>query len=103
LRQRLALQGDPLFDRNDETSRRDGAKIVAIDGSPSAPAAAVETDFAGRHVAQGHDQFHPAKGWQMEPIWLPPPEAVVARLGEIARGLSRQRPAGSTLAIRSSG
>ncbi|WP_370244701.1 ABC transporter permease, partial [Salipiger sp.] len=29
--------------------------------------------------------FEPSKGWQMEPIWLPPPEAVLARLKEIAQ------------------
>jgi taurine transport system permease protein len=33
---------------------------------------------------KGTLNFEPAKGWQMEPIWLPPPEAVVSRLAEIS-------------------
>jgi taurine transport system permease protein len=73
-----------LFDRNDETSRRDGAKIVAIDGMPIGPDTAVET-AAGRVALtdKGAINFTPPLGYQMDPIYLPPPEAVVARLGEI--------------------
>jgi hypothetical protein len=38
----------------------------------------------------------------MEPIWLPPPEAVVGRLVEIASEGYRDSPSGSISAIRCS-
>ena len=72
-------------DRNDELSRDDGHTVVAINGSPISPGVSVETEFGRVGMSpKGTLNFTPAKGWQMEPIWLPPPEAVVARLGEIA-------------------
>lgn len=74
-----------LMDKNDEVKREDGAKVVAIDGQPVAPGGSVSV--ANGTVAitsKGSLNFSPAKGMQMEPIWLPPPEAVVARVGEIA-------------------
>ncbi|MEM1275110.1 MAG: ABC transporter permease subunit [Pseudomonadota bacterium] len=70
---------------NDEISKKDGAQIVAIDGKPIAPGDTVETsDGAVTLSAKGTPNFKPAQGWQMEPIWLPAPEAVVARLAEIS-------------------
>ena len=74
-----------LMDKNDEVKRADGAKVVAIDGQPVAPGGSVSV--ANGTVAitsKGSLNFSPAKGMQMEPIWLPAPEAVVARVGEIA-------------------
>ena len=74
-----------LMDKNDEVKRKDGAKVVAIDGQPVAPGGSVSV--ANGTVAitsKGSLNFSPAKGMQMEPIWLPAPEAVVARVGEIA-------------------
>ena len=32
---------------------------------------------------KGTPNYKPAQGWQMEPVWLPPPEAVVGRVIEI--------------------
>lgn len=72
-------------DRNDEIGRDDGAEIVAINGEPIAPDGTVS--FASGEVtlsSKGTPNFKPATGWQMEPIWLPPPEAVVGRIAEIA-------------------
>ncbi|SEQ36185.1 ABC transporter permease [Thalassovita taeanensis] len=73
-------------DANDTLTRKDGARVVAIDGQPIAPGGAVITD-AGRvaMTPKGTLNYAPPKGMQMEPIWLPPPEAVVSRVGEIAR------------------
>lgn len=72
-------------DSNDEFGRDAGHKIVAVNGEPIAPGGAVETEFGRVGMSpKGTLNFEPAKGWQMEPIWLPPPESVVARLGEIA-------------------
>ena len=75
-----------IFDKNDETNRKEGAKIVAIDGVPIELGRTVKTDI-GRFALtdKGAISFQPPTGLQMEPIWLPPPEAVVSRLGEIAK------------------
>ena len=35
--------------------------------------------------SKGTPNFKPDEGWQMEPIWLPAPEAVAGRVAEIAR------------------
>ena len=81
-------------DRNDELGRDAGATIVAVNGEPIAPGKSVETKFGRVGMSpKGTLNFEPAKGWQMEPIWLPSPEAVVVRLGEIASSGFR----GSTL------
>ncbi|MET4102376.1 taurine transport system permease protein [Roseovarius sp. MBR-78] len=74
-----------LMDKNDEVSRKEGARVVAIDGTPVSAGGTVSV-AAGKVVVtdKGALNFTPAKGMQMEPIWLPPPEAVVTRLGEIA-------------------
>lgn len=73
-------------DRNDEFGRSDGHKIVAVNGQPIAPGQSVQTEFGRVGMSpKGTLNFEPAKGWQMEPIWLPPPEAVWQRLKEIAR------------------
>jgi len=72
-------------DRNDGFTKGEGWKVVAIDGQPAAPGDEVSV-ADGRVVltAKGTPNFYPAKGWQMEPIWLPAPEAVIARVFEIA-------------------
>jgi taurine transport system permease protein len=74
------------FDDNDEITRDAGATVVAIDGEAvTAGGAAVDVGFATVGVtARGTLNVTPDAGWQMEPIWLPPPEAVWARLMEIA-------------------
>ena len=72
-------------DRNDELGRDAGAEVVAVNGEPLQPGGTVRTEFGGVGMSpKGTLNFEPAKGWQMEPIWLPAPETVVDRLGEIA-------------------
>lgn len=64
----------------------EGAVVVAIDGQPIAPEQTVKVaDGTVNMTAKGSLNFEPSKGWQMEPIWLPAPEAVVARLIEISQ------------------
>ncbi|MGX0875579.1 taurine transport system permease protein [Roseovarius sp. MBR-154] len=74
-----------LMDKNDEITRDDGAKVVAIDGQPVSAGETVSV-AAGKVAvtSKGSLNFSPAGGMQMEPIWLPPPEDVVKRVGEIA-------------------
>lgn len=68
------------MDANDEVTRKDGAKVVAVDGQPIE--AGGEVLIANGRVAmtqKGTLNFEPDKGWQMEPIWLPSPEGVWKR------------------------
>ncbi|KAA2315618.1 ABC transporter permease subunit [Pseudooceanicola sediminis] len=72
-------------DANDEVTRDDGATVVAVNGEPIAPGGEVRTDFARIGMSQrGTLNVEPNSGWQMEPIWLPAPEAVFKRFVEIA-------------------
>ena len=70
---------------NDEITREDGAQVVAVNGQPIAPDVRVDVGFASVVMtARGTLNVTPDQGWQMEPIWLPSPEAVWTRLTEIA-------------------
>ncbi len=72
-------------DQNDELGRGEGAKIVAVDGQPIEPGGEVKVESGTvAMTAKGTLNYKPATGWQMEPIWLPAPEAVWSRLVEIA-------------------
>lgn len=72
-------------DKNDDLGRDDGAKIVAVNGQEIAPGGEVFTDFARVAMTpKGTLNIVPNTGWQMEPIWLPPPEDVLSRVGEVA-------------------
>jgi len=74
------------MDKNDEFKRKDGAKVVEVNGQSIEPGGAVDVED-GRVVMTGKGtlNFSPASGLQMEPVWLPPPEAVVSRLVEISK------------------
>ena len=75
-----------LMDKNDEVTRDQGAKVIAIDGKPvSAGQTVAVADGTVAVTAKGSLNFAPAKGMQMEPIWLPAPEAVVSRLIEVSK------------------
>ncbi|MFC3613710.1 ABC transporter permease [Lutimaribacter marinistellae] len=72
-------------DQNDEKGRDQGHRVVAVNGEAIAPGGSVQTEFGRVGMSpKGTLNFEPAKGWQMEPIWLPAPEAVWARFLEIA-------------------
>ncbi len=63
-----------------------GAQVVAVNGQPILVDQEIAVDGGTVTLTgKGSLNFEPAKGWQMEPIWLPSPEAVVARFIEIAR------------------
>ena len=70
---------------NDVGGNEDSYSLIAIDGQPIAPGGTVRfSDGDVTMTSKGSLSIKPDKGWQMEPIWLPAPEAVVSRLGEIA-------------------
>jgi taurine transport system permease protein len=73
------------MDKNDEITRKDGGKVVEVNGTPISPGDRIPVDD-GLVVmtSKGTLNFIPESGLQMEPVWLPPPESVVNRLGEIA-------------------
>ena len=92
--------GQLRWDSNDETSRQDGARIVEVNGQ------ATDFDHNRRdnngNLVQDRPVFDidngsatltdkgallitPNQGLQMEPIWLPPPEAVWGRIVSISQ------------------
>ncbi|WP_298858488.1 ABC transporter permease [uncultured Sulfitobacter sp.] len=73
-----------LFDRNDEVKRADGAKVVAINGAPVKPGDTVEIEGGSVTISdKGTPNFAPEKGLQMEPLYLPSPEAVLERTAKV--------------------
>ncbi|PJE32955.1 Putative aliphatic sulfonates transport permease protein SsuC [Pseudooceanicola marinus] len=59
--------------------------VTAVDGQSIAPGETVKVaDGEVTMTPKGSLNFQPAKGLQMEPIWMPPPEDVLHRFIEIA-------------------
>ena len=72
------------FDKNDEVKKKDGAKIVAINGTPVQPGDKVEIKGGSVTISdKGTPNFAPDNGLQMEPLYLPSPEAVIERTGKV--------------------
>ena len=72
---------------NDIGADEDGFRVVAVNGQPLEPEVG-EVDTGDGVVTlsrRGTVRFTPNAGMQMEPIWLPSPEAVWTRLVEIAQ------------------
>ena len=64
-------------DKNDDISKKDGAKIVAINGEAIAPGETVQIENGKVTLSdKGTPNVAPYRGWQMEPLYLPAPEAV---------------------------
>ncbi|MEM1267910.1 MAG: ABC transporter permease subunit [Pseudomonadota bacterium] len=60
-------------------------RVVEVMGRPIEPEGTVDVPNGSvTMTAKGSLNFTPARGMQMEPIWLPSPEAVLSRLLEIA-------------------
>jgi len=75
-----------LFDRNDEIKKSDGAKVVAVNGTAVQPGASVDVqDGVVTMTDKGTPNFIPAAGIQMEPLYLPSPEAVWTRMLKISK------------------
>lgn len=63
----------------------DDVRVVEVAGQPIAPEQSVDVpNGTVTMTAKGSLNFAPDSGMQMEPIWLPAPEAVVNRFFEIA-------------------
>ncbi|MCP4077671.1 MAG: ABC transporter permease [Gammaproteobacteria bacterium] len=71
--------------RNDEGGKDKSYRVIMVDGQVISPKKKVEVaDGVVSMTPKGSLSFTPSKGLQMEPIWLPAPEAVMERLIEIA-------------------
>ena len=71
--------------RNDDGSKEDGYRIIAINDQEISPESEVFIDDARLYMTKkGTLSFTPEKGWQMQPVWLPSPEAVWSRLVLVA-------------------
>ena len=67
-------------DANDEITKKDGAEVVAINGQPIARGETVAIENGTVTLSdKGTPNVAPYKGWQMEPLYLPPPEVVWER------------------------
>ena len=72
-------------DKNDEFKKADGAKIVAVNGQPIEPGQSLDVENGTVSLSdKGTPNFEPTKGWQMEPLYLPSPEAVWDRMIKIS-------------------
>jgi len=72
--------------KNDMGGKEKGYLITQINGQPIKPKQTVQVENGEVSLStKGSLSFTPNKGWQMEPIWLPAPEAVFTRLIEIAQ------------------
>ncbi len=72
--------------KNDKGGRDKTYQITRINGQAIRPGEIMKVDNGQVILTKkGSLSFTPDKGWQMEAIWLPPPEAVVSRFIEIAR------------------
>ena len=70
---------------NDDAKKADGAKVVAINGEPVVARTTVVVDGGSVTLTdKGTPNFKAKTGWQMAPLYLPPPEKVWARTLEIA-------------------
>jgi taurine transport system permease protein len=73
-----------LFDANDDVKKKDGAKIVAINGQKVQPGDRVDIEGGSVTISdKGTPNFAPENGLQMEPLYLPAPEAVIARTSKV--------------------
>jgi len=74
-----------VWDKNDDQTRKEGAKIVAVDGRAISKGNDVDVGFGRVALTdKGTLNFEPGKGWQMENIWLPSPDSVWNRLISVA-------------------
>jgi taurine transport system permease protein len=71
---------------NDIIGTEQGARVIAINDVPVEPGSGLVDVGFGKVGMTGRGTLNitPDKGWQMETIWLPAPEAVATRLAEIA-------------------
>ena len=74
-----------LYDKNDAVTKNDGASVVEIDGQAVAPGGSVKIASGTVTLTdKGTPNFVPRTGLQMEPLYLPSPEAVWTRMLKVS-------------------
>ena len=74
------------IDRNDAVGNRDGTTVTEVNGQPIEQGTDVAVENGSVALTRrGSLNFKPYEGWQMEPVWLPAPEAVWDRFISIAK------------------
>ncbi|MDH5766485.1 MAG: ABC transporter permease subunit [Gammaproteobacteria bacterium] len=70
---------------NDDGGKHKDYRVIAINKQPITAGQTIQLDHGTvTMTTKGSLSFTPSKGMQMELVWLPPPEAVVERLFDIA-------------------
>jgi len=70
---------------NDDGGKEKGYKVSTINGQEISPFSEIFIKDARIYMTKkGTLSLTPEKGWQMQPIWLPSPEAVWSRLIKVA-------------------
>ena len=71
--------------KNDVGGTEKGYKVIAINGQEISPEKEIFIDNARIYMTKkGTLSVTPVRGWQMQPVWLPPPENVWLRLIKVA-------------------
>jgi taurine transport system permease protein len=71
--------------KNDVGGKDKKYKVIAINGEPILPSSELFIDNARVFMtAKGTLSLTPYQGWQMKPLWLPPPETVWSRLIKVS-------------------
>ena len=71
--------------KNDAPETDGKLQVVAINGQPIKPGGSVSVENGTVKLSdKGTPNFEPTRGWQMEPLYLPPPEQVWERSVKIA-------------------
>ena len=72
--------------KNDVGGKSKQYRLTQVNGKEIKPKQTIQVDNGTvTMTTKGSLSFTPDKGWQMEPIWLPAPEAVIERLIEISK------------------
>jgi len=70
--------------KNDEAADGEKIKVIAINGKSIEPRGRVKVDGGSVTLSdKGTPNLQPSRGWQMEPLYLPAPEAVWTRTVKI--------------------
>lgn len=73
-----------LFDKNDDWKRKQGARVIAINGEAIDIGGTVEMETGEVTITdKGAINYKPDPGWQMQPLYLPSPEATAKRFVQL--------------------
>ncbi len=78
---------------NDETADEGEYRVIAVNGEPIEPGSTIRLDFGKVSMtAKGTLNFNPKAGLQMQPLYLPSPDAVFMRFIDLIRDGYKNTP-----------